>query len=183
MTSTYYVLVEPVDGKEYANQTKDGLILNVSIEDFKSTQRLAMVVGVPEAMNLDVLVGDIVVVHHNVFRSNYDMRGRLKKSNYLIENSLYYVEPERVYMIMRDGEWKIFGDYAFVEPVKRSTDGYQSNSAMYVEMVGKVSMIDESFGSVHVGDLITFQKESEYEFRINEQKYYRIPTKNIVAVL
>lgn len=45
MKSTYYVLVEPVDGKEYANQTKDGLILNVSIEDFKSTQRLARVVA------------------------------------------------------------------------------------------------------------------------------------------
>lgn len=134
-------------------------------------------------MSLGVLVGDIIVVHHNVFRSSYDMRGRLKKSNYLIENSLYYVEPDRVYMIMRDGEWKMFGDYAFVEPVKRSTDGYQSNSSMYIEMVGRVSMIDESFDGVSVGDLITFQKDSEYEFRINEQKYYRIPTKNIVAVL
>ena len=183
MKSTYYVLVEPVDGNEYANQSKDGLILNVSIEDFKSTQRLARVVGVPEALSLDVVVGDIVVVHHNVFRSNYDMRGRLKKSNYMVDNKLYYVEPERVYMLMRDGEWKMFGDYAFIEPVKRGIDGYQNNTSTYVELVGKVSMIDESFSGVSVGDLITFQKDSEYEFRINDQKYYRVPTKNIVAVL
>ena len=77
----------------------------------------------------------------------------------------------------------MFGDYAFIEPVKRGTDGYQNNTSTYVELVGRVSMIDESFSGVSVGDLITFQKDSEYEFRINDQKYYRVPTKNIVAVL
>jgi co-chaperonin GroES (HSP10) len=183
MRSTYYILIEPLDGDEYANKAGSGLITNTSIEDHKSTQRLAKVVGVPHAIESGLSIGDIVLVHHNVFRSNYDMAGRLKKSNYMIFDKLYFVEPERVYMVIRDGNWIPFGPYTFIKPIKRSTEGYQSNASLNKEMIGEVAIVDPYFYGVEQGDVITFQIHSEYEFRLNDKVYYRVPTKNIVAVL
>ncbi len=183
MRSTYYILIEPLNGELYSNSSSSGLILNASIEDFKSTQRLGKVVGVPSAIHCDIKVGDIVVVHHNIFRTNYDMRGRMRNSSYMIERGLYYVEPERVYMIFRDGEWSSFGDFVFVSPVKRVVNGYSSSTSSLSELIGEVSMIGAESIGVSIGDRVTFKKDSEYEFRINDSIHYRIPVKNIVAVL
>lgn len=183
MKSTYYILVEPLNGEEYANKNSSGLILNASIEDFKSTQRLGRVVGVPSAIYFDIQIGDIVVVHHNIFRTNYDMRGRMRNSSYMVDRGLFYVEPERVYMVMRGGKWMPFGGFVFVSPIKRSEEGYQSNASTLVELVGEVSMIGAESIGVNVGDKVTFKKDSEYEFRINDSVHYRVPVKNIVAVL
>ena len=64
--------------------------------------------------------------------------------------------------------------------------GFQYSTRVEKELVGKVALIDDGFSqeeSVNVGDIVTFTRDSEYEFRINDNVFYRVPTKNIVAVL
>lgn len=186
MKSTFYFLVTPVDGKEFSFVGKEGLILSSNIEDYKSTQRLAKVVGLCGVDDMGLKEGDIVVVHHNTFRSYYDMKGRTKKSANFVKDKIYYVEPERIYMYIRDGEEKVFGQYSFVKPVKKESEGFQVSTRIEKELVGEVALIDDWFSrefSVNTGDFITFTRDSEYEFKINDEKYYRVPTKNIVAVL
>lgn len=185
MKSTFYFLVSPLDGVEYLRENADGLILNANIEDHKSTQRLAKVVSSPQGCE-EIKQGDVVVVHHNVFRTYYDMKGRLRKSGNFVKDKLYYVEPERIYMHIKDGKEKVFGDYSFIEPVKKDMQGFQYSTRVEKELVGKVALIDDGFSqkeSVNVGDIVTFTRDSEYEFRINDNVFYRVPTKNIVAVL
>ena len=184
MKSTFYFLVTPLNGGEFMRQTKDGLIINANIDDHKSTQRLAKVIACPEGTGVEE--GDILLVHHNIFRPYYDMKGRLRKSSNLVKDKLYYVEPERVYMYIRDGKEYVFGDYSFIKPVNKDMDGFQYSTNVEKEMIGEVALIEPSFSEqeeVSIGDVITFTKDSEYEFRINDERFYRVPTKNIVAVL
>ena len=81
MRSIYDFIVKPV-GKRYDNEKKVGdktLIVNASIESFKSVNNYAEVVATPLAYNTGINVGDIIVIHHNVFRRFYDMRGESKR--------------------------------------------------------------------------------------------------------
>lgn len=186
MKSTFYFLVKPLKNQKFSRIGKFGLVLSASIEDHKSTQRFAEVVGLPGEYSGDVSVGDVIVVHHNTFRDYYDMKGVMRDSAYKIKDDLYYVEVDRIYMHIKNEEEKVFGPYAFVSPVNRSEDGYQSSYRAEKELIGKVALINDRFSqeeNVNVGDLVTFTRDSEYEFRINEERYYRVPTKNIVAVL
>ena len=83
MKSLYQFLVKPyfdrydntryIDGKE--------LIINTSIEDHKFVSKKAVVVSTPAAFDTDIRPGDIVYVHHNIFRRYYDMKGREKNSS------------------------------------------------------------------------------------------------------
>ena len=70
MNSPYDYIVTPVE-QRYDNVKKIGdrsLILNSQIESFKSVSKLAKVVNIPLAYNLDIKIGDLVYIHHNVFR-------------------------------------------------------------------------------------------------------------------
>jgi hypothetical protein len=71
MRSVFSYLVKPV-GDRYDNKVSVGdkeLIINTSIESFKSVNNLAEVVAIPLAIeNTDIKVGDLVIIHHNVFR-------------------------------------------------------------------------------------------------------------------
>ncbi len=186
MKSTFYYLVTPFDGKEFSSMGKHGLILGANIENHKNTQRFAKVVGLPANDDSGIQEGDVLLVHHNTFRTYYDMKGRARKSANFVKDKLYYVEPERIYMYIRGGQENVFGSYSFVKPVQNDTEGFQVAARAEKELVGEVALIDDRFSKeegVVIGDAVTFTKDSEYEFRINDDKYYRVPTKNIVAVL
>ena len=80
MRSVFSFIVKPV-GARYDNKVKvkdKELIINTSIENFKSVNNLAEIVSVPLAYSTDIQVGDLVIIHHNVFRRFYDIRGEQK---------------------------------------------------------------------------------------------------------
>ena len=84
MRSPFYFIVEPVNHKRYDNTTNIGdveFITSTSQEDFKFSNRMAKVISTPINYKGEVSVGDTVVVHHNVFKIQYDMRGRQKSGN------------------------------------------------------------------------------------------------------
>jgi hypothetical protein len=91
MNSLYDFIVEPL-GDKYSNTIMvDGkeLVVNTKIEDFKFVNRLAKVIKTPLAFNLDIKIGDIVVVHQNVFRVFYDMKGKKRKSRSFFIDDLH----------------------------------------------------------------------------------------------
>jgi len=47
MESTFFYLIEPLNGDTRSYVTNDGLIVGANLEDHKSTQRLAKVIGLP----------------------------------------------------------------------------------------------------------------------------------------
>ncbi len=62
-----------IDGKE--------LITNASIEDYKSISKKAVVVSTPLSFKSDIKKGDVVIIHHNIFRRFYDIRGKEKNGS------------------------------------------------------------------------------------------------------
>ena len=82
MKSLYDFIIKPL-GDRYQNEIKLGdktLVLNTQIESFKSVNNLAVVVETPKAFKTSIQKGDIVLIHHNVFRVFYDMKGVKKNS-------------------------------------------------------------------------------------------------------
>lgn len=72
-------IVRPLNGRRYDNIKNIGgidLITSVSQEDHESSNRYAEVVETPINYSGEITKGDVLLVHHNVFKLYYDMRGR-----------------------------------------------------------------------------------------------------------
>ena len=92
MKSIYNFIVKPLN-KRYNNVLNvddKELIINTSIEDHKFVSKRAIVVSVPMAYNTEIKAGDEVIVHHNVFRRWYDMRGVEKNSALYFKDDQYF---------------------------------------------------------------------------------------------
>ena len=78
MKSLYQFIIKPI-GERYKNKINiDGceLIVNSTISSHKFVNREAEVVSVPLIYNTKIKKGDKVIVHHNLFRRYYIMKGK-----------------------------------------------------------------------------------------------------------
>ena len=186
MKPRYHYLIKPV-GSEYNNTKNIGgveLTVNATIENAKFVNRIGEVISVPDE-NEELQVGDIVVVHHNVFRTYLDMKGRKRKSNEYFRDENYLVPYNRIYLYKRDGKWKSINNYCFVRPI----DYVQSSEILRTdkneEHVGEVvySNVFLNKSGIEDGDLIGFTKNSEYEFEIEGEKLYRMQTNDVCLTI
>ena len=100
MKSVYNFVVTPI-GERYNNTKKVGdkeLILNTEIYNHQFVNRLAKVISVPIIRQTDIKPGDIVVVHHNVFRRWNDVRGREKNSKSYFDENTYIIDFDQIFL-------------------------------------------------------------------------------------
>ncbi len=93
MKSLYDFIIQPL-GDKYSNTVKISgvdVVVNTKIENWKFVNRLAIVIETPLAFTTKVKKGDIVVIHQNVFRTFYDMKGQKKKSRSYFKDDLYFL--------------------------------------------------------------------------------------------
>lgn len=178
MKPRHGTLIKPL-GQEY-NNTKEingiTLIQNTSIEDVDYINRIGVVVS--PRNNSDLQEGDLVVTHHNVFRTYYDMKGNKRKSNEHIRDNLYLVYDDKIYMYKRDDKWNAYRDYCFIKPVDYEQDELLHRSDKIEEdHIGVIKYINHK--ELKPGDRIAFTKNSEYKFIINDEKLYRMKTRDI----
>lgn len=187
MKSPYNFIVTPL-GREY-NNTIDingvELTINTSLENSKYVNRLAIVKELPIYYSGDVRVNDIIILHHNVFRIYYDMKGRQTKSPEYFRDGIYIVSPERVYMYMRDDKWNSHLNYCFVRPIETIQDDILHNTDKEQKHTGILlyptkQQIDIGFKSM---DKVAFTKNSEYAFEIDDEKLYRMYDRDVVLKL
>jgi len=177
MKSLQYFIIEPLNGKRYENTIDDiGLIFSASIEDHKATQRFAVVKEIPKFYSGEIMPGDIVVVHHNIFRLYYDIKGRLKSSWNYIDEDTYICEQNQIYMYKRNGEWKVPYPYCFVEPIDK-LDSFLAVDEKFANLLGKVTFYPSD--DLAVGDLVAFRPDTEYEFKIDGNLMYRMQIKDL----
>ena len=180
MKSPFYFIVEPVGGKSYDNVRDNGLIVSSSKEDHKATNRFALVINTPIGYTGPVSIGDTVVVHHNVFRTYFDMKGREKKSFSHIKDNIYYLELDQFYLYKSEGgEWNANPPYCFVRPVNKEQISQIEEAGIKEALTGEI-VYSNCFDR---GSIISFQPDSEYEFKIDGEKLYRMFDKNICIEL
>jgi len=179
--SLYDFIVKPL-GERYENEIKLGdktLVLNTKIESFKSVNNLAVVVEIPKAIKTSIKVGDIIVIHHNVFRIFYDMKGVKKNSRSYFKDDLYFCAIDQIYLYKNEGNWKTFGDRCFVTPIK-SRDSLTLDKEE--KLIGILKYGNKSLEALKInpGDLVGYTPNGEWEFLIEGERVYCMKSNDIV---
>ena len=181
MRSIFSFIVKPA-GERYNNKVKvedKELIINTKIESFKSVNNVAEVVAVPLAYSTDIKVGDIVVIHHNVFRVFYDIRGNKKNSRSYFMDDLYFCDLDQIYLYKNTGKWKAFGDRCFIKPIKNKD---YLNIAKEQRLIGILKYGNSSLEALKIneGDLVGYTPYGEFDFVIDGQRLYCMKSNDIV---
>jgi hypothetical protein len=181
MKSVFSFIVKPL-GARYDNKVKikdKELIINTSIENFKSVNNLAEVVSVPLAYSTDIQVGDLVIIHHNVFRRFYDIRGNQKNSRAYLTDDLYFCDIDQIYLYKREDKWKSFGDRCFIKPLKNTN--YLSLEKEQ-RLIGILKYGNSSLEALKIneGDLVGYTPYGEFEFIVDGQRLYCMKSNDIV---
>ena len=181
MKSLYDFIVEPL-GDKYSNTVNiDGksLVLNTKIESFKFVNRLAKVIKTPLAFNFDIKAGDIVVIHQNVFRTFYDMKGKKKKSRSFFKDNLYFCSIDQIYLYKNSNGWNSFGDRCFIKPIKSKDDLTLDKEA---SLIGILKYGNSSLNKLKInpGDLVGYTPNGEWEFLIEKERLYCMKSNDIV---
>ena len=181
MNSLGQFIIKPLNNR-YNNKVKVGdkdLITNTKVEDWRSVSKEAIVVSTPSALMTDIKPGDKVIVHHNIFRRWYDVRGTERNGSTFFKDNMYFANPDQIYMYQKNGKWYTHMHYCFVAPVIE-TDVLKSQKEK--ELVGILKYSNESLKALKInpGDLIGFKPNSEFEFVFDNKRLYCMKSNDIV---
>ena len=175
MESLYNFVVEPL-GERYNNVKKIGdkeLIINTEIYNHEHVNRLAVVLSTPKLTSTEINAGDVVLVHHNVFRRWHDVKGVERNSKAFFQENKYIISEDQIFLRKSSDKWKPIKGFCFVKPLKAISD---FNTELEKHLVGIVKYSD---GSFDVGSLVGFTPNSKYEFIVDGQRLYRVYSKFI----
>ena len=177
MQHTHCYIVEPINGRY--NNKKENLILNTSIEDHKFVNRNGKVLALPIINDNEYLqIGDEVIVHHNIFRRYYDMRGNEKNSKSYFEENKYFCYHDQIFLYKRNGKWHTPPGFCFVKPIHSLNNLTEDKEEPLTGVLKHVGRDLRGFG-LDNDDLIGFTPNSEYEFIIDNERLYRVPINSI----
>tara|TARA_R100001480_G_scaffold67261_1_gene78748 strand:- start:226 stop:819 length:594 start_codon:yes stop_codon:yes gene_type:complete len=179
MRSLYNFIVKPLS-KRYDNTKKINdktLIVNTSIKNHKFVSKKAIIVSTPSAFETKIKVGDIVYVHHNIFRRWYDNKGRERNSSLYFKDNLWLCSVDQIYMYNN----KPFNDYCFLMPVLNTDTLSINKEKPNVGIVKYSNNTLEALG-ITTGATVTFTPNSEFEFIINNERLYCMKS-NDIAIL
>ena len=170
MKPIYEFVVKPL-GSRYNNSVEVGdkkLILNTEIFNHQYVNREATIISTPIYNPKGLKEGDVVILHHNVFRRWYNVKGVEKNSRSFLNKDEYLISEDQIFMYKRDSEWNAMPGFTFVKPIK-SQNNY--DLAPEKPLVGIVKYSDGAFLPTQ---LVGFRPSSEYEFVIDGERLYRV---------
>ena len=191
MEAVKYILVEA--DQDYNNEVELSggikIIVNTTVESVSNINREVTVVSAPKGTVLKK--GDKLIIHHNILRRKNNMKGEEVKSDYFIQDNIYFVPPTEVFAYKRGEEdWIALDPFVFIEPIKETPK--KTNSGIYLESgalgrydsnVGRMQYLNDEVGQwgLGKGDKVFFKDDSEYEFEIEGKKLYRMKTSDILG--
>jgi len=180
MKSLYSFIIKPYK-ERYNNEIDVGdkkLILNTNIEIHSSVDKRAVVVSTPAAFDTKIKVGDIVYVHHNIFRRYYGVRGEVRNSSSYFKDDLFFCEPHQIYLYKSNEQLECNLDYCFACPVESDDDLSLEKEKLMLGVMKYCSSSLKDLG-INPGDLITFSPDSEFEFVVEDELLYCMKSKDI----
>jgi hypothetical protein len=178
MQSIYNFIIKPKN-KRYNNTKQIGekeLLINSEISDHRYVSRNGIVLSKPILEAGEIQKGDEVIVHHNVFRKWYDIRGNEQNSKSYYENNKYFVTLDQIFLYKRDNKWHAPKGYCFIKPIK-SNDILLNEKE--IPLRGIIKYVDKQLDNINKEDLVGFTPDSEYEFIVDGERLYRVPTNSI----
>jgi hypothetical protein len=178
MKSPNQFIVKPFDGKRYVNTKEIGgidFITNTSEENHKASTRYAVVVSTPLNYDGPIHKGDILLVHHNVFKFYNDIYGRRKSGKSFFMDDLFFVDEEQFFLYNQEGIWHTYDRYCFVKPIP-TKESILIKNTQYEPLVGIMKYPNDYLKSqgIKEGDLVAFKPDGEYEFEIDGETLYRM---------
>ena len=181
MKSLFDFIVEPY-GQRYNNKVKVGdksLIINTQVETFKSVNNIAKVIEVPLSVKTVIKKGDLIMIHHNVFRRWYNVKGKEKNSKSFFKDDLYFVQPDQIYLYKNNDRWHTVNDRCFISPIK-NTDNRLSDQEQYLIGVLKYGNSALEALEINEGDLVGYKPFGEYDFVVDGKRLYCMKSNDIV---
>ena len=178
MQSPTQFIVSPVNKKRYNNSKKIGgkeIIINTSQEDAKFSNREAEVIEVPLNYTGEIKKGDTLLVHHNVFKYYYDMRGRQRSGKSFLKDNYFLVDGDQFFLYKTHDTWHTHDRYCFVKPIDKEDSVIfknTNNEPLMGEMVFANKYLKNQ--GIKKGDKVSFIPDSEYEFRLENEILYRM---------
>jgi len=176
MRSPFQFIVSPVNDKRYNNTINISgvdFIISVNDEDYAYTNRYATLLSTPPNYAGPAIIGDVLLVHHNVFRLYGDMHGYQRSGKSFLRDNNFLLDDDQFYMYKRNGVWMPHGDYCFAKV---------PDTGMLVAELTHVSIGMEKLGFAR-GDMVSFVPGCIYEFDIDGEKLFRIMDKHITVKL
>ena len=180
MKSVTNFIIKPKETR-YNNVKKVGdkdLILNTEIFTHQNVSRNAIVLETPTVGCSEVRQGDEVIVHHNVFRRWKDIKNREQNSKSFYKEDMYFVMPDQIFAYKRNDIWKAVKGFSFVKPLENK-DKFSMDKEEPLKGVIKHVDPDLMDKDIYLNSLVGFAPNSEYEFIIDGQRLYRVPTNAI----
>jgi hypothetical protein len=180
MRSIFNFIIAPKEDR-YNNKKSIGdkeLILNTEISDHRYVSRNGVVLETPVEVKTDIKKGDEVILHHNVFRRWYDVRGKERNGRAFLEEDKYLVDAEQIFLYKRNKLWHAPKGYCFVKPIQ-STDKFDTSPEK--PLIGVIKFVDKDLqkNGIKKNDLVGFKPDSEYEFVVDGERMYRVLTNSI----
>jgi len=181
MNSLFDFIVEPY-GQRYNNEVKVGdksLIINTKIESYKYINNIGKVISTPLAYKTSIKPGDLVMIHHNVFRRWYNVKGKEKNSRSYFKDNLYFVQLDQVYLYKRYDKWKSFGNRCFVAPLRDEVDIHNN---IEQSLIGVLKYGNSALEALEIseGDLVGYKPFGEFEFVVDGKRLYCMKSNDIV---
>lgn len=181
MNSLYDFIVKPISNR-YNNSVKVGdktLITNTNIENFKAVSKEALVISTPSNINTPINKGDRIVIHHNVFRRFYDIKGVEKNSRSYFKDDMYFCALDQVYAYFRDNKWNTIFDRCFVKPILNRSKVINSVEEYCTGIVKYDNKTLNDLGILN-GTLVTFKPNRQFEMVIDNERLYCMKSNDIV---
>ena len=119
------------------------------------------------------------MVHHNIFRRWYDVKGKDRNSGQYFKEDLYFCKPDQVYLYKRNNKWFSIGQRCFVKPIKDVDNLTIDIEQKHIGIlkIGNSSL--EALG-INPGDLVGYKSNREWEFIIDEDRLYCMKSNDII---
>ena len=180
MKALFQFIVKP-KGERYNNKKNIGdksLLLNTSIESFRHINKEAIVVAIPAAFKTDIKPGDTVLIHHNIFRRWYDIKGKEKNGSTYFKDDMYFVNIDQVYAYKKNNTWVTINDRCFVKPIIETSTYSNEKEQKHIGIL-KYSNSSLNGFKIAPGDLVGFTPKSEWEFIIDGERLYCMKSNDI----
>jgi len=178
MKGMFDFIIKPKESR-YNNVKNIGdskLILNTELQNHQYVSREGVVIGEPSINTTGVKKGDTVVLHHNVFRRYRDIRGKEKNGKSYYKDNIYVVSPDLIFAKIKEDKIYPLNGFNFVKPIKEDK---MFSIDFEKPLIGILKYKDSSLKVMTIGDLVGFRPGSEYEFFLNKERLYRVPTNSI----